>query len=158
MDDVIIKPATSKDIKNIVIFEKEARLTEPGVLYWNIDEKEYTDKLKELNIEKLENSKIIIAKQQEKIIGRCDISIMLSLVNCEKTGYIDWIYTLKGYRGKGIGKKMLKGAEDYFKDRNVVYYFLITASNEQAHEFYHRQSDLKFYNREVAEKNINKVP
>ncbi|MDU7967101.1 MAG: GNAT family N-acetyltransferase, partial [Paeniclostridium sordellii] len=105
-------------------------------------------------LESLENSKIVIVKQGDKVIGRCDICIMLSLVNCEKVGYVDWIYTLKNFRGRGIGKILLEKSENYFKSRFVSYYFLMTASNEQAQEFYHRQDSLKFSKREVAEKDF----
>lgn len=79
---------------------------------------------------------------------------MLSLVNCEKIGYIDWIYTLKDYRNNGIGKKLLKGAEEYFKKNNVKSYFLETASNEEAQAFYQHQHDLQISQREIAKKKI----
>ncbi|CEQ21302.1 ribosomal-protein-alanine acetyltransferase [[Clostridium] sordellii] len=154
MDNIVVKFATNEDIDKIIEFEKEARLTEPGVLYWSINDKEYKNKLIQLNLESLENSKIVIVKQGDKVIGRCDICIMLSLVNCEKVGYVDWIYTLKNFRGRGIGKILLEKSENYFKSRFVSYYFLMTASNEQAQEFYHRQDSLKFSKREVAEKDF----
>lgn len=105
-------------------------------------------------MERLTNTKVIIAVKDGTIIGRCDAAIILSLVDFKKTGYIDWIYTLINYRENGIGKKTLKGAEEYFKSQGVKDYYLFTASNEQAHEFYNRQSDLNFSNREVAEKEI----
>lgn len=54
------------------------------------------------SLENLENSKIVIAKQGDKVIGR------------------------------GIGKILLEESENYFKSRFVSYYFLMTASNEQA--------------------------
>lgn len=105
----------------IIEFEKEARLTESGVLYWSINDREYKNKLTQTN---LENSKIVIAKQRYKAIGR------------------------------GIGKILLEESENYFKSRFVSYYFLMTAFNEQAREFYHRQDSLKFSKREVAEKDL----
>lgn len=70
-----------------------------------------------------------------------------------KTGYIDWIYVLKAKRGQGIGKKLLNGAENYFKKLRINNYYLFTAENEQAQAFYHKQ-DFDFENREVAEKVI----
>lgn len=54
------------------------------------------------SLENLENSKIVIAKQGDKVIGR------------------------------GIGKILLEESENYFKSRFVSYYFLMTAFNEQA--------------------------
>lgn len=154
--NITISCVNNDDIESLCEFEKEARTTEPAIWGWEFVESEYKEKLKSLNINKLDNSKIIVAKLDNKIIGRCDIAIITSLVECSKTGYVDWIYTLKAYRGLGIGKKLLKGAEKYFKSQCVEYYFLFTASNEQAQEFYHRQSDLSFKNREVAEKAIVK--
>ncbi|MDO5793556.1 MAG: hypothetical protein Q4Q00_05090, partial [Turicibacter sp.] len=68
MNDITIKVATIEDISAIISFEKEARQTEPGVLYWDVDEKEYSAKLINLDIDHLENSKIIIAKQNQKVI------------------------------------------------------------------------------------------
>lgn len=108
----------------IIEFEKEARLTESGVLYWSINDREYKNKLTQTNLESLENSKIVIAKQRYKAIER------------------------------GIGKILLEESENYFKSRFVSYYFLMTAFNEQAREFYHRQDSLKFSKREVAEKDL----
>ncbi|MFQ9310392.1 MAG: hypothetical protein ACLR2K_10635 [Paraclostridium sordellii] len=46
----------------IIEFEKEARLTESGILYWSINDREYKNKLTQTNLESLENSKIVIAK------------------------------------------------------------------------------------------------
>ncbi|CEQ17480.1 GNAT family N-acetyltransferase [Paraclostridium sordellii] len=124
MDSIVVKFATNEDIDKIIEFEKEARLTETGVLYWSINDKEYKNKLIQLNLESLENPKIVIAKQIDKVIGR------------------------------GIGKILLEESENYFKIRFVSYYFLMTAFNEQAQEFYHRQDSLKFSKREVAEKDL----
>ncbi|CEN87183.1 GNAT family N-acetyltransferase [Paraclostridium sordellii] len=124
MDNIVVKFGTNEDIYNIIEFEKEVRLTEPGVLYWSINDREYKNKLTQINLESLENSKIVIAKQGDKVIGR------------------------------GIGKILLEESENYFKSRFVSYYFLMTASNEQAQEFYHRKDSLKFSKREVAEKDF----
>ncbi|CEP80408.1 hypothetical protein QJR30_07990 [Paraclostridium sordellii] len=41
MDNIVVKFGTNEDIYNIIEFEKEVRLTEAEVLYWNIDDKEY---------------------------------------------------------------------------------------------------------------------
>lgn len=154
INEIVIKCATNEDIGALCEFEKQARLTEPDIWVLDFNEALYKEQLGSLDMEKLTNTKVIIAVKDGAIIGRCDAAIMLSLVDFKKTGYIDWIYTLINYRGNGIGKKMLKGAEEYFKSQGVKDYYLFTASNEQAHEFYHRQSDLNFSNREVAEKEI----
>lgn len=155
IDNLVVKCATNEDIQGLCNFEKQARITEPDVLGWELDEVSYKEKLHSAKLEELKNTKIIIAKQDDIVIGRCDISIMLSLVDFQKMGYVEWIYTLIDYRGKGIGKKLLNGAENCFKSEGVSKFFLFTASNEQAQEFYHGNNDLTFSNKEVAEKEIS---
>ncbi|MGO1712211.1 MAG: GNAT family N-acetyltransferase, partial [Senegalia sp. (in: firmicutes)] len=144
----------SNDIDKLSNFEKEARITEPEIWVNEFNEDEYKDNLNKIDIDNLENSKVIVAIQNGIIIGRSDISISLSLVDFEKTGYIDWIYVLKNKRGLGIGKKLFAGAEKYFKQKGVKEYYLFTAQNDQAQQFYHRQSELTFSKKEVAEKEI----
>ncbi|MTI49898.1 MAG: GNAT family N-acetyltransferase [Firmicutes bacterium] len=117
------------------------------------NEQKYESELMKININELDNSKIIIAEHRGDIVGRCDISIQFSLYDFEKTGYVDWLYVLKEKREKGIGKKLLEGAEKYFKEIGVDRYYLFTAENEQAQSFYHKQ-DFRFTKREVAEKKL----
>jgi len=154
-NNIEIRCAKNVDIEALCKFEREARLTEPDIWGWDFNEAQYKEKLLALNIEAMDNTKIILAIQNDKVIGRCDIAILFSLVDFEKTGYVDWIYTLLDHRGNSIGKKLLQGAESYFQKNKVKNYYLFTASNEQAKEFYHRQNDLKFSNKEIAEKDID---
>jgi len=154
LEDLVIDYATSKDLDKLCQFEIEARLTEPEIWIDGFNEIDYKSKLIKVDIDNLEDNKIVIAMQSGVIFGRCDVSIVLSLVDCEKTGYIDWIYVLKDKRGLGIGKKLFLRAEDYFKKSEVKHYYLFTAENNQAQEFYHSQDELIFSKREVAEKEI----
>ena len=150
MDNIIFRCANHTDINALCEFEKEARLTEPNILQWPFDEVEYKENLLDINFSDLNHCKIVIAKKDDKILARCDIAIVLSLVDFKKTGYVDWIYTLINHRNNGIGKKLLETAEEFFKNNGVEYYYLFTASNEEAYEFYHRQDDLNFYHKEIA--------
>ncbi|WP_425448919.1 GNAT family N-acetyltransferase [Dethiothermospora halolimnae] len=150
--NIKLKYLTSNDIDKLIEFERQARLTEPEIWLDDYDEDNYRYKLKKANLDKMENNKIIIAMEKDNTVGRCDISIIISTVDFEKTGYIDWIYTLKNNRGMGIGKKLFSKAEEYFKENGVTGYYLFTAENEQDKEFYYRQKDFKFSKKEIAEK------
>lgn len=152
MKDVEITVCKEYDIEALCNFEKEARETEKDIWGWNFNEEDYINKLKMLNIDDMENTKIIVAKYKDKIVGRCDISINFTLVDFNKTGYVDWIYTLKGNRCMGIGKKLLRGAEEYFKSKGVSSFYLFTASNNEAQQFYHRQNELSITKEEVAKR------
>lgn len=153
-NDLIIKCATSEDINALCQFEVQARLTEPDIWCDEFNKNEFKEQLEKFSIEQVENNKIVIAQENGVIVGRCDIALVLSTVDFEKTGYIDWIYVLKNKRGIGIGKKLFHGAEEYFREKEVKQYYLYTASNEQAQEFYHRQKEFDFSHREVAEKEL----
>lgn len=153
LKDITIRYATPQEIDAICEFEKEARLTEPDIWMGEFNEDELRGKLVNAELNKLENNAIVLAKENGKVIGRCDIIISLSTVDFEKTGYIDWVYVLKENRGRGVGKELFQGAEMYFARRGVKSYYLFTAENEQAQEFYHRQ-EFQFSRREVAEKEL----
>lgn len=153
LKDITIRYATPQEIDAICEFEKEARLTEPDIWLNEFSVEEYKEKLIKAEPNKLENNAIVIAEENGKIVGRCDIIISLNTVDFEKTGYIDWVYVLKEERGRGIGKELFYGAEMYFRKKGVKSYYLFTAENEQAQEFYHRQ-EFQFSRREVAEKEL----
>lgn len=149
--NLTVRILRSQDIKALCEFERKAHLTEPEVWIDEFDEKQYESKLREIKLDDLKNNKIIIVEENGVIVGRCDVSISLSLFNFENTGYIDWIYVLKEKRGQGIGKKLLSGAEKCFKRLEAKRFYLFTAENKQAQSFYHKQ-DLDFAKREVTEK------
>lgn len=152
--DLIVRPAETRDINALCDFELKARATEPGVLYFDCDPVLYSKQLREIDLENTLNTKIIVAIYNGEIIGRCDIQIMHSLVNFEKIGYVDWIYTLIDFRYKNVAHEMLRGAEDYFKSQKVCEYFVFTASNEDAQRFYKGTTNFQIETREVATKEL----
>ena len=149
----VTRIATSQDIRVICRFEREAHKTEPNIWTHEFKDTVYEKNLRKIGIDKLENNKIIIALQKETVIGRCDIMIMNSTVDFEPSGYVDWIYVLKGKRAKGIGKALIRCAEEYFKSIGIKSYYLFTAKNEDAQRFYRKQA-YKFEKREIAVKEI----
>ncbi len=153
MQNIEINIATSSDISALCEFEKTARITEPEIWIDKFDINEYRKKMLSADLDNLENNKIILAKQNGKIIGRCDLLIMDSLMDFEMIGYIDWIYVLKGYRRKGIGKRLIDRAEEFFREKGVKEYYLFTAQNDEAQKFYHKLG-YTIKNREIALKDI----
>jgi len=153
MHDIEINIATSSDIPALCEFEKIARITEPEIWIDKFNLNEYKKKMINAGLDDLENNKIILARQDGSVIGRCDLLIMDSLMNFEIIGYIDWIYVLKEYRRKGIGKKLINKAEEYFRMRGVKEYYLFTAQNDEAQKFYHKLG-YTIKNREIALKKL----
>ena len=72
-----------------------------------------------------------------------------------KSGYIDWIYILKNKRGSGIAHSLIYYIENYLKSEDYKYYYLFTASNDQAQKFYHSKNRLfNISIKEIAEKDL----
>ncbi|MDQ6596478.1 GNAT family N-acetyltransferase [Bacillus salipaludis] len=52
-------------------------------------------------------------------------------------GYINLIYLLSDYRGKGLGKDLITNAENFFRDMNVSEYHLrVSSTNQRAIQLY----------------------
>lgn len=150
--NVIISRAGKADISALCHFEIQARLTEPGVLVAEFEEKHYAQFLESLQLDNSRDNAILIAADGNRVVGRCDVAILRSTMDGIVTGYIDWIYVLKPNRCQGIASRLLLAAEQFFRDAGVKRYYLFTADNEEAQAFYHRNTSLSFTRREVAEK------
>ena len=89
------------------------------------------------NIEN-QNIKYFIAKENGKVIASCYICIIPNLTRGGKSvGFIENVITDIEYRGKGIGKKIIKNAIKYAKEQNC-YKILLQSGNKRtdAHGFY----------------------
>jgi GNAT superfamily N-acetyltransferase len=98
---------------------------------------EFTAKNIWKNIE-TQNIKYFIAKGNGKIIASCYICIIPNLTRGGKSiGFIENVITDIEYRGKGIGKNIIKNAIRYAKEQNC-YKILLQSGNRRtgAHGFY----------------------
>lgn len=151
-----IRFLNKESLRSLVSFEKEARETEPGVLYGNFDEGEFYNKtLKALKDPTFGNANTLLCFQGEKVVGRLDFSIISSFAfGGDKQLYIDWIYVLKEYRHKKIAQGLFEEVEKYMKKNNIDRYFLIAAENEEAQRLYHNMDNVKITRQEILEKQI----
>ena len=109
---------------------------------------EYREKMAVLDLEEVKdnNGKCFIAVENNKAVG----VIMGIVVNYEKDDYLDYKCPKKGeiteliisknVRSNGIGQKLMKKMEDYFKSINCEYVVIdVFAYNELAINFYRKQ-------------------
>lgn len=87
--------------------------------------------------EKEDGGEIFVAENNNNIIGFVSLGIDDKndelIVNKIPTVYISDIVVLKEYRGKGIGKELMKKAEDFTKEKGLKYLKLIAfAENSNA--------------------------
>ena len=149
---VTISRAGEADISALCHFEIQARLTEPGVLGEEFEEGQYSKFLESLNLNHSRENAILIATDDNRVVGRCDVALLRSTMDGIATGYIDWIYVLKPNRCQGIASSLLLAAEQFFREAGARRYYLFTADNEEAQAFYHKDIGLNFKRCEVAEK------
>ncbi len=86
-----------------------------------------------------------IAKQENKIIG---ILTGYSVYNEEI--YIDLLFVIEEYRKRGIGSKLIKQVEDYYRNKNFNYMSLVTCGF-QAPKFYEKCGFILEFKRENKE-------
>lgn len=104
---------------------------------------EYTNKL--VNKILKQDGLIILAYDKEKIIG-CIAGVIEKqnkedLLECvpTKPGRVLDLFVLDSHRGFGVGKKLMKSMEDYFKNKKCTAVRVeVFSPNEKTHEFYKR--------------------
>lgn len=105
--------------------------------------KKYTKKL--VNKISKQNGLIILAHDKEKIVG-CIAGFIEKqskgdFLECvpTKPGRVLELFVLDSHRGFGVGKKLMKSMEDYFKKKKCTAVRVeVFSPNEKAHEFYKR--------------------
>ena len=146
----IYKLVTNNDLEDIVSLDKLMRQEEPGI-FNEYNEQSYRDNWEKHLIESNPTSDVLICLNNNDIVGRVDLMYEKSYMDFSTVGYIDWIYTRPSYRGRGIGKQLLKEAEKVFKEKGCSKYYLFIADNEQTVSFYD-STDLHISTMKTGEK------
>jgi GNAT superfamily N-acetyltransferase len=85
-----------------------------------------------------EKSVVFYAELEEKIAGFTQLFPMLSSVRCANTWVLNDLFVEPFARRHGVGKRLLKTAEDFAREDNAAYITLETMrSNTQAQALYH---------------------
>ena len=87
---------------------------------------------------KSQNIKYFIAKDDGKIVASCYICIIPNLTRSGRSiGFIENVITDIEYRGKGVGKNIMKNAIKYAKEQNCYKVMLQSGYKKTgAHGFY----------------------
>lgn len=72
-------------------------------------------------IELLNNQRILLLKDNNRVIGVTIITLKLNPIKKKKTFYLDYVCIDKNYRQQGLGEKMLKEVERIAKEENIDY-------------------------------------
>ena len=149
---------TCENIDMLVEFEREARISEPNIFIEDFD----ADKFKEKTLAALNNPVYISSRcmlcnnENNQTIGRIDFSIVPSFsFGGNLQVYVDWVYVLKEFRHQGIAQLLFSQMEAYMKNMGIFEYFLLTAENTDAQNFYHNIESAEIKNREVLRKHLS---
>ena len=84
-----------------------------------------------------ENTKILCARLNEKIVGITVMTIINRPFSSEKYLYLDYVCTDSDYRRMGIGKLLMAGCENFAKNNGCNYIkFTSSYKRKDAHSFY----------------------
>lgn len=98
---------------------------------------------------------ILVAKEDDKILGSIlAITCMTLAMEGKNFLVIEDVIVRDGLRGKGIGKSLMKAADDFALETNCLYSILVSSGfRKDAHKFYEKSGyteDVrgfrKFYN------------
>ncbi|KAB2331388.1 GNAT family N-acetyltransferase [Bacillus mesophilum] len=80
---------------------------------------------------------IFVAEENEEFMGYIELAIQEDFFTGEKQGYISSIAVLPGGEGKGIGKKLMKKAEEWTSEQGLKVIVLdVFKNNQRAVGFY----------------------
>ena len=80
---------------------------------------------------------LIVAEQQQKVIGMCSAQILISTAEGGWKALVEDVVVEEGFRGLGIGKKLLAALEDWAERQGVRRMDLLAdCNNAKALKFY----------------------
>ncbi|WP_349727551.1 GNAT family N-acetyltransferase [Peribacillus frigoritolerans] len=124
---------TDKDKEIIIKFRKDSYVVSFGSEDGFGDENTYLQRMKE-RIRKFPDGQVIIEKDQEPI-GQMELKIRE--YEGMEIGYVNLFYLIPDYRSKGLGKELVRYAENFFRQFNVSEYHLrVSPDNGRAIRLY----------------------
>lgn len=122
-------------IPEVMDFERRLREEEPFYT-WNIDEA-YRKRMEDsFDDPRFANVISLLARENGKVVGRIDGSILPSRFDGSLNGYMDWICVLKSSRHAGIAQAMLAELRRRMKLAGAAQLIALMAANEEAQRFY----------------------
>lgn len=138
---------TDKDKDIIIKFRKDSYVVSFGSEDGFGDENTYLQRMKE-RVRKFPDGQVILEKDQEPI-GQMELQIRE--YEGTEISYVNLFYLIPEYRSKGLGKELVRYAENFFRQFNVSEYHLrVSSDNQRAIRLYSNSGMMKI--REENEK------
>ncbi len=133
---------TKDKIQDVLSFEKRLR-EEENFWGWEINDAYIEAVKRSFDDIVFKDSISLLAYDANIVIGRIDSTIIASHFDGSKKAYLDWICVIKSYRHHGVAQKMLEALRKELKKNNIDTLIALTASNEEAQNFYKNIPDSK---------------
>ena len=138
-----IRKAMKKDLKEVAKILKMESVKKP---YYE----KFTPGSAMKDVLEFFKNDLYVAIDKEKIIG----FISSHIVNSDKTkAYIDELWIISDYQGKGAGKMLVKFVEEVYKKKGLSRMRLTTDKNAGAYGFYkklkYRDAELVYLERKI---------
>lgn len=133
LKDVIVRKASVSDIDSLVGLLEEIFSIEEDFIF---DEQKQRKGLL-LMLEAQDKRCVMVAEMNKKIVGMCSVMTFISTAEGGLAGVVEDMVVSKKYRGKGIGKFLMKLIEEWAKEKGLFRLQLLAdKDNTAALEFY----------------------
>ena len=134
-DGLKIVPYTAAAIQDVIAFERHLR-EEEDVWGWVIDDAYIAQVQKSFEGDAFRDALSFLAYMDGQVVGRIDACLIRSHFDGSTKAYLDWICVIKSYRHRGVAQALLARLRQELKARGVDTLIALTASNEEAQQFY----------------------
>lgn len=130
-----LKVFTKDLIEDVIDFERRLR-GEEDVWGWEIDDAYVKSLRHSFDDSSFDNSLTLLAYEEDKVVGRIDVSFICTHFDGSKRAYLDWICVLKSCRHKGIAQSLMDEMRARLKELGINSLVGLIAANEEAQRFY----------------------
>ena len=134
-EDLRIVEYTEELIPDVLAFERQLR-EEEDVWGWEIDDRYIEMVNASFRDPGFGNSLSLLARLDNRVIGRIDAVRIPSHFDGSVKAYLDWICVLKSCRHRGVAQRLLTELRSRLKAEGLDTLIALTASNEEAQRFY----------------------
>ena len=126
---------TRELIPEVMDFERRLREEEP-FYGWDIDEAYRRRVEASFDDPRFANAVSLLAREDGRVVGRIDGSILASRFDGTVNGYLDWICVVKSSRHAGTAQALLAELRRRMKLAGAGQLIALMAANEEAQRFY----------------------
>ena len=149
---MVFEVLTKDNVEEYIDYLKIAMSEEPNLMFADtVDEKGIKNRVNEPFFCKTTS---ILAKIDDKVVGRIEYHFYGCIQDGHKMAYVDWVYVLKSYRHRGIAQQLFTEFEKDCVKNDINQYYLIRAKNDEADRFYTNFANVELMDSPILRKHL----